>query len=65
MYDGDLTTFNKQIIRDYISLFFNSELIQAGLKAISKEDITLEERISLLADAISQRTLDIVSNKRL
>ena len=65
LYDGDLTTLDKELARDYVRMFWGSDLIQAALKSLDDGHKTSKELEDLLVnnitrDPVSSRNTDIV-----
>lgn len=53
IYNGDLSTLDKHLADAYIRMFWNSELVQSGLKLVSDQQISISQREKLLVDAIT------------
>lgn len=55
IYDGDIQSLDKEIIRDYIRMFWDSELIQASLKVLDSGN----ETASQLEDKLVQELYNL------
>ena len=53
IYDGDLSTTNKELARSYIRTFWYSDLIQAGFKLLKDDGVAEDNLEQSLVDAIT------------
>jgi len=65
LYDGDLTTLDSELARDYVRMFWGSDLIQAALKSLDnghKTSKQLEDDLvnNMTREPVSSRNPDIV-----
>lgn len=66
IYDGDITTLDKVIARDYVRMFWGSDLIQSALKSLdngTKTASQLEDELvtRMTKDPVSTRNTNIIS----
>lgn len=66
IYDGDLVTLDKTLARDYVRMFWGSDLIQSALKSLdngSKTASQLEEELvsRMTKDPVNVRNTNIIS----
>lgn len=52
--DGNLRTLDKELARNYIRIFWKSDLIQAGLKIFDDGHTTIQRQEQKLVDAVTQ-----------
>ena len=52
--NGNLQTLDKELARNYIRIFWNSDLIQAGLKLFDNGHTTIQQQEQKLIEAITQ-----------
>lgn len=54
LYNGDLVTLDKELARDYVRMFWGSDLIQASLDALNTQNKTAQELENELVDRLTR-----------
>jgi hypothetical protein len=54
LYNGDLVTLDKELARDYVRMFWGSDLIQAALDALNTQNKTAQELENELVDRLTR-----------
>ena len=58
LYDGDLTTLDKELARDYVRMFWGSDLIQAALDSLKTQNETPQQLEDKLVDRMTQQPVN-------
>lgn len=58
IFNGDITTVDKQLARDYVRLFWNSSVIQGALKSIDDGTLTSQQLEDKLVDHLTRNPVE-------
>ncbi|MBR2213429.1 MAG: hypothetical protein IJ889_03220 [Eubacterium sp.] len=58
IFDGDLTTLDKELARDYVRMFWTSPLIQSALEVVSNNNTDAKKAEDALVDRMTTEPID-------